>query len=104
MTNRQLYSLFDQRAQLIAKNDYLLFLLKSKDREFYSNNLIRYQTLNKAVFDLTFKYYVHEDDPHSQFGKIMLFESDRPVLREGMTDSDFDAEMKQLMDIEVQIK
>ena len=101
-TNRTLYQYFQEYNNL--QPTLLCQLIKSKLRQFANDNGIRYNTLNKQIFDLTFKYYSHDEDKNSPFGYKLVIEDDKPVLREGFEEEQYNAEMEALMSQEVSIK
>lgn len=103
-TNAHLYQLFEDFNQL--NRGLLGVLLKSKLREFYANNLLRYNTILETLSRIEEDYFEMVDDPKAIRGKRPKVEKIEEegkgarmvaVLLEGKTLEEYQVEMNEYM-------
>ena len=98
-TNQTLYQ-YHLEAQQISKS-FQGFLLSSRVRDFYKHNKIRLESLFEKMNGLQQMYFVQEGgktkETKDEKGVLM------PVMLEGKTFEQFQAALKELMDVEINI-
>ena len=102
-TNQDLYSMFNEYNELVRGLSGIL--LKSKLREFYNNNFLRYKSLIEQMEKLRDEHFVMEEDsslPTGKKVKTVEIEVDgkkkhEPVMNEGFTLEMYKEASKQLM-------
>lgn len=98
-TNRQLLSLHREAQTMTG---LIAIFNRSKIKQFYGDNVIRINTLNEKISKIQREFLVIEE------GDKIRHEGEgndrKPVIQEGKTREEFEAKLKDLLDLEIEIK